>query len=267
MGDEIDDDQRPAGAKDARHLLQRGAGLRRVVKDERRERRVDAGVLDGQVAEIGLHELDVLDRERLGPLARVLQHLFRDVDRDDALREFGEQGKHAPGAGPDVGHAKPARNERHQRPEARRLIEQLRADRVPAFRLPIEERLGLRAAARHDPLDPRQEPELGRAAFELGPDRTLEVAQRREVARHARLGGLHYLRELAHRELLRQERAKEAEARLVAERAKAADPVGGSQVLHICFYVHRSIYGPSVKPDRTGDRPFAEIRLERGRPA
>ena len=106
---------------------------------------------------------------------------------------------------------KPRADERHQREEPRGLVEQLRAERVPALGLLVEERFGLGATAGHDPLDVRREPELDRAPAQLGPHRPLEeriarldavvggrpllardhqprVAQRRKVSRNARAG-------------------------------------------------------------------------------
>ncbi len=134
--------------------------------------------------------------------------------------------------------------------QSRGAVEELRAQGVPALRLLIEECLGFRPSPRDHPLDPRQEAELGRPPLQLVAHRAFEqriarlnavvrrhpllarddetrVAKGRQVAGHTGLGRLNDFRQLADRELVGEERAKELEPRLVAERAKAGDPVCG----------------------------------------
>ena len=264
VADEIDHDDGAARLDDPRHLAERGDRARGVVEDERGERGVDARVGEGEVLELAALEGHVREAELLRLRARALQHLGRQIDRDDARRDLREVGEHAPGAGADVGDDEPARYEREERREARAAGEELAAERVPVFGL-VEERFALRAAAGEDLLDARGELSLFRDAAELFAERAVEerlvrrdaverggalladgeeprLRERLEVTGHARLRRLNDLGELSYRQLFVEERGEEDDARLLGERLESIEPavhsVGVSRFMRSCKRMH-----------------------------
>src|SRR4029079_8014998 len=60
MRHQIDHHQRSARSQDAHHLFQGGRRVLRVMKDQGRERGVDARILDRELMQIGFDELDVV---------------------------------------------------------------------------------------------------------------------------------------------------------------------------------------------------------------
>jgi hypothetical protein len=244
--DEIDHDDGAARLDDADHLAKRGDGARGVVQYEGGEGGVDAAVGEGQALELAALERDVGEAEARGLGTRAAQHLGREIDRDDARRDLGQVRQHPAGAGTDVGDLEPPRDERHQRREAGRAREELRAQRVPVLGL-IEEGLALRATTGEHALDATGELLLlgeaaqlvaeGACQERLVGDEAVErrrallahrdeprLRQRLQVPRHARLRRLDDLGQLAYRQLFVEQGGQQDHASFLGEGLEAVEP-------------------------------------------
>ena len=118
-GDEVGDDDAPAGAADPGELGQRGRRVGEVVDDEAAEHRVERAVRERQVLERGADEQDVGDAVALGGVAADVAQRVGEVGDDELPRAARQRAREVAGAAArvedDLVRARAARRRRSTR--------------------------------------------------------------------------------------------------------------------------------------------------------